>query len=344
MSVPLRKIPVTTRIRRTATALALTLGAALALSACSNAPADDQGSETPASNSAESYYPVTVTDMAGNEVTIESADSVAITDNRFFQLAADWDLPITVAPLDLMSPNNPLATSTTILNIGTHNEPDFEQVVAADPDLIINGYRFSAEERVQGMQNAAPDAAFIDMTANDLSADEYTVQSLTLMGEIFNRQDEAAALIADFHAALDEAKSAYDPTVTVMGLVTTGKDINYSNPTDGRGASIFFSLLDLTPALDTSGSTSHTGDDISLEAIAEANVDFFLVLDRAAAVSSDGENQPALELIGSSASLANVPAVVNGDIYVMPADYYLTEDVFAYIAVLKGLAAAFDAM
>jgi iron complex transport system substrate-binding protein len=57
----------------------------LAIAGCS-APADAEPSEQTA---AEDYYPVTVIDMAGNEVTIESADSVAVTDNRFFQVAAE---------------------------------------------------------------------------------------------------------------------------------------------------------------------------------------------------------------------------------------------------------------
>jgi iron complex transport system substrate-binding protein len=328
---------------RILTATSLGLVSILAIAGCAATPAATS-SEEPAA-SAEDYYPVTVTDLAGNEVTIESADSVAITDNRFFQLAADWDLPIAVAPLDLFSPQNPLKTDTDILNIGTHGEPDFEQIVAADPDLVINGYRFSGEENAQGVRDAAPDAAFVDMTGpEDQSADDFVVESVTLLGEVFDRQDEAAALIEEFHAAVDAAKDAYDPAKTVMGLVTSGGEINYSNPTDGRGASIYFSLLGLTPALDTAGSTDHTGDSVSLEALAQANADYLLVLDRDAAVSEEGQTVvPALELLTGSAALANVTAVQNEAISVMPADYYLTEDVFAYIAVLEGLTELFTA-
>lgn len=325
--------------RRLAAVASLALVSALALSACAGTPA---ATETTTPAPAEDYYPVTVTDLAGNEVTIESADSVAVTDNRFFQLAADWDLPVTVAPRDLMSPNNPLADDEEILNIGTHGEPDFEKIVAADPDLIINGYRFGGDT-AQGVKDAAPDAAFVDMTApEDVSADEYVVQSLTLLGEVFNKEDEAEALIDEFHAAVKKAKDAYNPETTVMGLITSGGEINYANPVDGRGASIFFSLLDLTPALDSEGSENHTGDSVSLEALAAANADVFIVLDRDAAVG-EGEVTPALELINSSAALATVPAVVNEAIYVFPGDYYLTEDVFAYISVLNGLAKVFDA-
>ncbi|MEJ1922103.1 ABC transporter substrate-binding protein [Microbacterium sp. KHB019] len=321
---------------RTLAVAALGAVSLLALAGCS-APAD---AETP-ENAAEDYYPITVTDLAGNEVTIESADSVAVTDNRFFQLAADWDLPVSVAPRDLMSPENPLAADEEILNIGTHGEPDFEQIVAADPDLIINGYRFSAEENAQGVKDAAPDAAFVDMTGpEDQSVDEYVTESITLMGEVFNREAEAEALIEEFHTAVDGAKNAYDPESTVMGLITSGGEINYANPIDGRGSSIFFDLLGLTPALDAEGSENHTGDSVSLEALAGANADFFTVLDRDAAVG-EGEVTPALDLINSSAALANVPAVKNEAIYVFPADYYLTEDVFAYITVLNGLADLF---
>lgn len=322
---------------RTLAAAAFGAVSLLALAGCSSAPADAEAPET----AAEDYYPITVTDMAGNEVTIESAESVAITDNRFFQLAADWDLPISVAPRDLMSPENPLADEEEILNIGTHSEPDFEQIVAADPDLVINGYRFSGEENAQGVQDAAPDAAFVEMTGpEDQSVDEYVVESLTLMGEVFDRKDEAAALIEEFHAAVDGAKAAYDTDSTVMGLITSGGEINYANPIDGRGSSIFFDLLDLTPALDAEGSENHTGDSVSLEALAGANADHLIVLDRDAAVG-EGEVTPALDLINSSAALANVPAVTNESIYVFPADYYLTEDVFAYTTVLNGLADLF---
>lgn len=314
--------------------------AALALSACSGTPAAEETTAAPAETD---YYPVTVTDMAGNEVTIDSVDSVVVTDNRFFQLAADWGLEVTAAPRDLFSPNNPLADDESIHNIGTHGEPDVEKIVAADPDVIINGYRFGGDT-AEAVKEAAPDVAFVDMTGpEDQSVQEYVTDSLTLMGEIFNKNDEAAALIADFEEAVDEAKAAYDPELTIMGLVTSGNEIRYSNPFDGRGASIFFQLLDLTPALESEGSENHQGDDISLEAIAQANADFFLVLDRDAAVAGDEPSTPALELITNSPSLANVPAVTNDAIYVMPADYYLTEDVFAYITVLNGLTEAFGA-
>jgi len=327
-------------LRRLAAALPVALASLLVLSACAATP--EAASPTSSASDAD-YYPVTVTDLAGNDVTITSADSVAITDNRLFQLAADWDLPVTVAPRDLMSPNNPLKNDDSILNIGTHSEPDYEQIVAADPDLVITGYRFGGEETAKGVRAAAPDAAIVDTnTPQGMSADEYLVKSVTLMGAVFNRTAEAAALVDRFHEAVAAAKDAYDPETTVMGLITSGGEINYSNPTDGRGSSIYFSLLGLTPALQDAGSQTDKGDSVSLEALAAADADVFLVLDRDAAVGQ-GEVTPATDLINGSGALANVTAVKNQAIYIMPADYYLTEDVFAYISVLNGLTELFTA-
>lgn len=326
-------------VPRITSVVALGAAALLALAGCSSAPAGQEAKEKPAA-AAKAQYPVTVTDMAGNEVTIESADSVVVTDNRLFRLVADWGIDLSAAPRALMSPENPLKADESILDLGTHAEPDFEKVVEADPDLIVNGYRYGGH--AEDMKKAAPDAAFIDMTNDELSTDEYLVDSVELLGEVFGKQDEAKAAIDDFHAAVAAAKDAYDPDTTVMGLVTSGNEIRYSSPKDGRGSSIFFDLVGLTPALQSEGSTNDKGDDISIEAIAQSDADFFLVLDREAAFA-DSESSPALELINSSSALANVPAVQNKAIYVMPDDFYLTEDIVAYTTVLDSLTKAFSA-
>lgn len=326
-------------VPRITSVVALGAAALLALAGCSSAPTGQEAKEKPAA-AAKAQYPVTVTDMAGNEVTIESADSVVVTDNRLFRLVADWGIDLSAAPRALMSPENPLKADESILDLGTHAEPDFEKVVEADPDLIVNGYRYGGH--AEDMKKAAPDAAFIDMTNDELSTDEYLVDSVELLGEVFGKQDEAKAVIDDFHAAVAAAKEAYDPDTTVMGLVTSGNEIRYSSPKDGRGSSIFFDLVGLTPALQSEGSTNDKGDDISIEAIAQSDADFFLVLDREAAFA-DSESSPALELINSSSALATVPAVQNKAIYVMPDDFYLTEDIVAYTTVLDGLTKAFSA-
>ena len=50
---------------------------------------------------------------------------------------------------------------SSITNLGNHREPNLDEVVNADPDVIINGYRFG--DHGEDIKKAAPDAAFISL-------------------------------------------------------------------------------------------------------------------------------------------------------------------------------------
>lgn len=82
-------------------------------------------------------YPMTVTDMVGNEVTIDSVDSVVVTDNRMFAVLNEWG----IHPGRAAHPHERRIhwkNDESILDTGSPGEPNFEQVVAADPTIIIN--------------------------------------------------------------------------------------------------------------------------------------------------------------------------------------------------------------
>ena len=105
-----------------------------------------------------------------------------------------------------------------------------------------------------------------------------------------------------------------------------------------------FDMVGLTPALEVAdASTDHQGDDISVEAIADSNPDWILVMDRDAAVSADDPSyKPANEILESSEALANVPAVQNSQIIYMPADTYTNEGIQTYIEFLNTFADALE--
>src|SRR5699024_7438319 len=227
-----------------------------------------------------------------------------------------------------------------ILNLGNHREPDMELVTAAQPDLVINGQRFS--QHAEAIAEASDEGVPIVDTNIDTESgaiDQEFRDQITLLGEVFGHQDDAETLIADFDEALDRAKEAYDSEVSVTGLVTSGGDINYAAPTTGRAIGPLYDILDMTPALEDEGSSDHQGDDISVEAIASANPEFLIVMDRDAAVG-DGTSAGAKELIEESEALQDVPAVANDNIYYMPADFYVAEDIQNYTVVLNDLADA----
>ena len=105
-----------------------------------------------------------------------------------------------------------------------------------------------------------------------------------------------------------------------------------------------FDLLGLKPALEVEGSTdSHTGDDISVEAIAEANPAWIFVLDRDAAITKDGSNTPAETVINDNAALQNVAALQNKHVIYAPNDTYTNESIITYTEIFNSIADAFEA-
>lgn len=326
-------------LTRTSMAALIAIGA-LGLSACGTSDAEDAGADNGNNASGDT---IEVTDMAGDTHEVPTdPTSVVATDNRVFRTLAEWDVDLSAAPVDLMPDNLDVVKKYTenddILNIGNHREPDMEMFTAAEPDLVINGQRFS--QYGEDIANAIDDGVPIvntDVETETGEIDQEFRDQITLLGEVFGHEDEADQLVSDFDEALDRAKEAYDPEMTVTGLVTSGGDINYAAPTTGRAVGPLYDIVEMTPALEDDGSSDHQGDDISVEAIAAANPDYLIVMDRDAAVGDD-DSAGAKELIEESEALQDVPAVANDNIYYMPSDFYVTEDIQNYTTVLNDLA------
>ena len=91
-------------------------------------------------------------------------------------------------------------------------------------------------------------------------------------------------------------------------------------------------------------SEDHQGDDISVEAIADSNPDWILVMDRDAAVAADDpEYAPAAEVLEASEALTGVTAVKEDQLVYMPADTYTNEGIQTYTEFFNTLADAFEA-
>lgn len=335
-------------LRRTSSrALAVSMTAVLSMGALAACSSDD---DSDSNNSDSSSDTRTVTDATGDEVEIPAdPERVAAFDNRIFQVLADWDIDLVSAPVTLIpETNTKYHEDTEIHDTGSHREPNLEELVASEPDLIITGNRYG--QHYDEMKELLPDTAIVstdfgrDDEGEQVDPLEDTLKSITnLIGEIFEKEDEAEGLVNDFDEAKDRAKAAYNADETVVGLIVAGGDITYSAPTHGRSVGPVFDMLDLTPALERDGSSNHKGDDISVEAIAQSNPDWILVMDRDAAVSDSGDDsRPADEVLTDSEALQNVTAVEDGNIVYFPDDFYTTEDIEAYTTVLNSTADAFE--
>ena len=324
------------RTTRIASAASLLLAAALTLSACSSAAPAEQ--EKPASGT------VTITDNHGEvEVPVNPARVVAL-DNTVLDTLSDWDVELVAAPKGVMGSAWPEYTDDKeVLDVGNHREPNLEVIVGAQPDLIIGGYRFGDYYDEIKAQN--PDAAVIEINPRDGEDVFAELQRQTeILGQIFDREEDAAGLNADLDSAIAGAKKAYNGTDTVMAVNTSGGTIGYLAPVVGRSLGPVFPALGLTPALEAEGDDDHKGNDIGIEAIAQSNPAWIFALDRDAAFAPedrDAGSLPADELITNSEALQNVAAVQSDQIVILDPNFYLTEGIQAYTALFGQIEAAF---
>ena len=179
-----------------------------------------------------------------------------------------------------------------------------------------------------------------DGKAGENLANGLKTSTLTL-GKIFDKNEEAEKLCADFDKAIENAKAAYNKEDKVMAVVVSGGKIGFAAPGSGRVWGPMYQIFGWTPALEIqNASTDHKGDDVSVEAIADSNPDIIMVLDRDAAVQSGKESTPALDVIKGSEALKNVKAVVNDKIIIAPADTYTNESIQTYIKLFNDIAEA----
>ncbi|MEJ4099735.1 ABC transporter substrate-binding protein [Corynebacterium mastitidis] len=320
------------------TLTSLVLSAGLVLASCSTA----QDQETASSAGVST---VAVEDNYGTKEVSVPVSKVAATDNRSFEILDTWGVDLVAAPKLLI----PFTVSDyveddSIVDLGTHREPNLEALAAAQPDVVINGQRFS--QYYEDIVSLNPQAAVVELEPREGKplANELKRHALGL-GEIFGKESEAQRIVEDFDKAVARAKAAYDGTSTVMAVNVTGGAINYIAPGEGRTFGPIFDLLGLTPALEVeNASEDHRGDEISVEAIAQSRPDWFFVLDRDGGTSARSEAgyMKAQQLVEGNAVLSGLPAVKDRHVYYAPQDTYTNESILTYTEILNGIASAFE--
>ena len=288
---------------------------------------------------------VEITDIYGTVTVPVNPKTVVALDNRTFETLSDWGIELAAAPKGVMPKDSPYVANEAVQDIGTHNDPNLEIIAAVNPDLVIVGQRFAS--KYEEIKALVPNAVVINLnfdvsTEAEAPGDNLVngLKNSTLaLGQIFDKNEEAAQLVADFDAAIEKAKAAYNGTDTVISVVVSGGNIGYSAPRSGRVWGPMHEIFGWVSALDVSGATSdHQGDDISVEAIAQSNPDWLFVLDRDAATSAAATASPAEDVINNAPALQNVTAVTAGQIVYAPADTYTNESIQTYLELFDNLA------
>ena len=197
--------------------------------------------------------------------------------------------------------------------VGTLFEPDLEALSALAPDLVIVGSRSAA--RADMTAKVAPT---IDMT---IDGDDLIGQArarLAAYGVLFGKQAEADAAIVGLDAAVQAAKAAVAGKGKGLIVMTNGPKVSTYGP--GSRFGWLHTALGLPPAVATIDAATH-GEAVSFEFIRDANPDWLLVLDRAAAV---GTSEQGAKVTLDNELVAETTAWKKGQvIYLPPADFYI---------------------
>lgn len=339
---------------------------ALALTACGSANNSDNGSNTSSNavSSEKSNDNKASSSVSSNEASNENSDTVKIKDihgevevkknpesvvsldNRTFETLESWGVKLKAAPKDVMKADSAYVKDESVENIGNHREPNLEVLAAVKPDVVIVGQRFASY--YDQIKELLPDATIIDYSY-DVSAKEGNPgenlingfkESTEGLGKIFGKENEANELIEKLDKSIKDVKDNYKDQ-SVMSLVVSGGEIGFAAPHSGRVWGPLYDIFNFKPALEVEESSSdHKGDDVSVEAIAESNPDYLLVLDRDASMA-DEESKPAKDVIEESEALANTNAVKNQKIVYAPNDTYLNESIQTFTEIFESLAESF---
>lgn len=312
--------------RTSAFAAVLTVGA-VALAGCSNG-ADATAADPDAAT-------VTVDTTDGPVDVPQNPQRVVALDNTSFETLKAFGVEPVALPKQIMPDAGfeDWIGNDAILDIGTHREPNLELVNEAEPDLIVGGYRFQEYTEELGRI-----ATTIDIAPSEDAEGGY-VESLkrqtTTLGTIFDREEEAADIVAALDDATADAASQTDGQSVFLSVVSGGKIDNGA----GRIGRII-EPLDLTDVFAGEAGDVHGDSGLAPEAIAAANPDWMIVLDRDAAAGEAGA-APAASVIDAQEAFARTTFASDDQIVYLDPYFYTRESIQAFTETYEQLADAF---
>ncbi|WP_298179791.1 siderophore ABC transporter substrate-binding protein [Saccharomonospora sp.] len=200
--------------------------------------------------------------------------------------------------------------------VGSLKEPDYEQVNALEPDLIIVAAR--SAPAYGELSEIAPT---VDLSVDTTDFLASATERIETLGSLFGKEDAVRDRLDELAAKAEEVKNSGAADKTGLVILTTGGKISAYGP--GSRFGIIYDDLGVQPAVDDLSADTH-GDAISSEFIAEANPDLLFVIDRDSAIGESGES--AKQVLDNALVNGTTAAKEDGIVYLDPSTWYLTSN------------------
>ncbi|NKX53687.1 siderophore ABC transporter substrate-binding protein [Arthrobacter mobilis] len=247
---------------------------------------------------------------AGETVTIEHAQgSTAVPVNPETVYSFDLGVLDSLDALGLEADGVPEAVFPESLSkyedgkytkIGSMKEPDFEAISAGAPDLIIiSGRTAGAYEELSKI------APTIDLSIDQARALESFTGQAENLGRIFEAEDLVSEKLAAIDAQIEETRAKAADAGKGLILLTSGGEVTAYGA--GSRFGLVHDVLGVPTAAEVKADGAH-GESVSFEFVKETNPDLLFVVDRDAAMGTEGEAAAAVldnDLVKSTNAVRN---------------------------------------
>jgi len=259
-------------------------------------------------------YPLTLTDDAGREVTIEAEPqrivSLAPSNTEIVCALGACDRLVGVPEYQVGYPDDVAATVSDLPIVVSFGPVDREAIVAAEPDLVLAaGNELTSTEDIDALADLGlPVVSLYPESLDEVSGD------IELVGEALDAQAEAAEVTAGMAETIAavEAAVAGEPTPRTFYEVSVFEGTIYTAGEDSFLASL----------IETAGGDPITGDAattaIQLEDLVEADPELIVL--------GDAAYDPTItaETVAARDGWAEMTAVVEGRVVPLPEDILIT--------------------
>ena len=321
----------------------LALAMAASLAACSQS---GSGSSTQVAGESSSSA-VEESSIAGEESSAaeasETPETVTITslnaEGAETQLEVPYDLQriaiLDMASLDILDAlgvgDRVVGTASTsldylqsyinedIANLETIKEADLEAVMSCEPDVIFIGGRLASS--YDALTEIAP-VVYLS-TDTEQGVVESVRKNANTIASLFGLEEEVDSLMADFDSRIAALAEFAEGKTAIVGLVTSGGFNVLGN--DGRCSMICREVGFENIGVDAEIDTATHGNEASCEFVVEKDPDYIFVLDRDAAIQTEGA-QLAQEIVENEL-VKGTRAYTDGHIVYLssPAVWYTAE-------------------
>lgn len=243
---------------------------------------------------------VTVTDLAGNEATVEKADKIVSLTPAGTEIVCALGAAKQLVGIDANSDYPDIVQSIEV--VGDFNGPDVEKVASLEPDVVLAGNSLQ-QEAIDQLKNLG-----ITVVSVEATSFEDIPKAIELVGEILGAQDTAETVNGEIDAAVrlaEENRPAEEKTVYYA--MSFGDQGNW---TSGPG-SFINTMIELAGGKCVTADAEYPWIEYPVEDLMVANPDIILV---------DSSMGSTAEDLGNAQGYQDLDAVKNGSVYEVDAN------------------------